>query len=441
MKPTKFVNAVIAAFLVVSLGFLASTVFALATSENLSGTELVDQDALPSIRYLEATRTHAHNLERANTNSDRHEVAVHRSRLEAAFRDYESTPAFVDERPLVVEARRTLHELDEAIHESHGVPEVVARLDAQLATLADLNLSASSALIRHTSRERAAAVKKAVVADALALAVAIAAAAAVVAAFRRHRRLEVVHERVLSERADELATFSDRVAHDLVSPLAATSLSIQTALRKTDDTEGRRLALERALRATRRVQALVRGLLAFARAGARPTPGSRASLRLVVDGAVEEQLAQPTTAGIQIGIDDVPDLDVACSAGVLASVVSNLIGNAVKYTMEAPTRRITVRSRKTDGSLRCEIEDTGPGIPEELLDSVFLPYVRANERHTGLGLGLATVKKLVEAHGGRVGVRSHVGHGSTFWFELPLAPPPTADVSVSDTTTTIPAEA
>jgi signal transduction histidine kinase len=106
-------------------------------------------------------------------------------------------------------------------------------------------------------------------------------------------------------------------------------------------------------------------------------------------------------------------------------VVSNLAHNALKYIGDAETRRITLRSRscfrENRDLVRVEVEDSGPGIPEELAGQLFRPFVRGTHGAEGLGLGLATVKRLCESHGGRVGIRSAVGRGSTFWVELPRA--------------------
>jgi signal transduction histidine kinase len=86
-------------------------------------------------------------------------------------------------------------------------------------------------------------------------------------------------------------------------------------------------------------------------------------------------------------------------------------------------RRVTVRARREDRGLRLEVEDTGSGIPPELQASVFEPFVRGQHQSVnGTGLGLATVKRLVESHRGAVGMQSAYGRGSLFWVELPLDP-------------------
>jgi two-component system sensor histidine kinase HydH len=80
------------------------------------------------------------------------------------------------------------------------------------------------------------------------------------------------------------------------------------------------------------------------------------------------------------------------------------------------------RSRRCNGACtsRIEVEDTGPGILSEIEATLFEPFVRGpHENVNGTGLGLATVKRLVESHRGRVGVQSQLGVGTLFWAELP----------------------
>ena len=112
---------------------------------------------------------------------------------------------------------------------------------------------------------------------------------------------------------------------------------------------------------------------------------------------------------------------MACSAGVLASVLSNLLQNAIKHIGDSQGERtISVAIGERDHTLHFEVKDTGPGVPPHIGERVFERYVR-DDRSSGLGLGLATVKHLVEGAGGRLGFESAAGKGSCFWFELPRA--------------------
>ncbi len=106
----------------------------------------------------------------------------------------------------------------------------------------------------------------------------------------------------------------------------------------------------------------------------------------------------------------------------LRQVALNLLINASKFTQEGG--KITLRARKQNGSLVVEVEDNGPGIPKEDQARLFLPYHRRlgdREHLSGLGLGLALCKNIVELHDGEIWVNSEVGKGSTFGFSIPLA--------------------
>jgi PAS domain S-box-containing protein len=112
---------------------------------------------------------------------------------------------------------------------------------------------------------------------------------------------------------------------------------------------------------------------------------------------------------------------VQADKGRVRQVLLNLLNNALKFTPEEG--RITLKATKKGAQLMVEIHDTGPGISEEEQQEVFEPYYRAgkNGAHlSGLGLGLALCKILVELHGGRISVKSDLGKGSTFSFTLPI---------------------
>jgi signal transduction histidine kinase len=138
-----------------------------------------------------------------------------------------------------------------------------------------------------------------------------------------------------------------------------------------------------------------------------------------VDGLLAAEAQSPPTVCVQIP----EDVEVAMDRPVLGTVLSNLVSNAFKYTREAPVRQITLRAVAAPHDVRVEVEDTGPGIPPGLQEAIFEPYRRGpGVEQPGLGLGLATVKRLVLAHGGKLGVHAGPSGGAVFWIDLPRAP-------------------
>jgi signal transduction histidine kinase len=107
--------------------------------------------------------------------------------------------------------------------------------------------------------------------------------------------------------------------------------------------------------------------------------------------------------------------------GQIKRVFINLLGNAIKFT---PVQgKITITARALERTVQIDITDTGCGIPDEAKEKIFEEFYRVdnqiNEQVKGTGLGLALVKHIVEAHGGKIWVTSKFGHGSTFSFTLP----------------------
>jgi signal transduction histidine kinase len=103
-------------------------------------------------------------------------------------------------------------------------------------------------------------------------------------------------------------------------------------------------------------------------------------------------------------------------------VLSNLIGNAVKFVGEGG--RVRVRAWREDDRIRVAVSDNGPGIAEEDLPRIFGRYERGTTQGPlGVGLGLYIARGIVEAHGGRIWVESQLGTGTTFFFTIPLATP------------------
>jgi signal transduction histidine kinase len=106
----------------------------------------------------------------------------------------------------------------------------------------------------------------------------------------------------------------------------------------------------------------------------------------------------------------------------ILQVLSNLIGNSLKFTPNGGT--IELSARKQETQVEISVTDNGPGIPEDAKEQIFERFsqLKRNDRR-GLGLGLFISKWIVEAHGGHIWVTSEVGKGSTFSFTLPLTVP------------------
>jgi signal transduction histidine kinase len=228
-----------------------------------------------------------------------------------------------------------------------------------------------------------------------------------------------------SERSAELEQFAGRVAHDIRSPLGSVSLTLELMDRNKDVDSKTRELLARVARTLDRVKLLIDELLVFATAGGHLVPGEggerKASVREVLDGVVEDTMLEAEKRGVQL-VYEPPDpaLFVACGPGVLISITTNLVSNAMKFTNDTPVRRVTISAREVPkGGVRLEVSDTGPGLAPEHREKVFQLHVRATSKEQGFGLGLATVKRLVDVHGGRVGVETSPEGGCRFWVRLP----------------------
>ena len=133
-----------------------------------------------------------------------------------------------------------------------------------------------------------------------------------------------------------------------------------------------------------------------------------------------EPLAMAKSVSIKMEVpSDLPDVKVDQER--ILQVLRNLIGNAVKFT--PPGGRITISAQAVGKGMRVSVADTGPGIPKEDLDAIFDKFQQAAmlsySKIKGTGMGLAIVKHIISAHGGKVWVESKIGQGSTFIFSLP----------------------
>lgn len=256
------------------------------------------------------------------------------------------------------------------------------------------------------------------------------------AALLASERAETDH-RLLLERttADQLLSSRDdlisTVSHDLRSYLGAIALNAEM-LRRLAETNRDFVEAARYSQNVQNVVAemarLVGDLLDAASIGAgkiaivaAPQDAGRL-VRDAVDVFRPAALAASVSLIAEVADDD---LEATFDAGRLLQVLSNVVGNALKFT--ARGGRVVVSVRREAGAIRFAVADTGEGIPADKLDTIFERFSqggRADRR--GLGLGLFIAKRIVDAHGGKMWVESTVGKGSTFFFTLPCAPEVTA---------------
>lgn len=233
----------------------------------------------------------------------------------------------------------------------------------------------------------------------------------------RRLRAESIEQRA---QVSDLEQFAVRVAHDIVGPLQPVWFGIDALSRRLPDDLRAQEISRKVYRSLERIGLIVDGMLGFARSGARPSSDDHVPLSKVMRGLSDSLVATAANAGVSLYLDAVPDVQVACGEAAMIVVLENLIRNAIKYIGDGPRKEITTSGSATETTVRLVVSDSGPGLPEGFAQHAFQPYVRApGVTQMGLGLGLATVKRIVEAHGGRVGVLSQRGRGASFWVDLP----------------------
>ncbi len=433
------------AFVAVAASFAAANAFAQYVIGRVdSASDEIAYNSAPSIEHLAALRSAVRQsqllVERqahapGSSGADVEQALVQVNREARAYLDL---PTFPGERAHWRRLEEGLDRFDRAVHRataqqeggaverSRGnVAEVDAAADQLLLAISraiEFNAQNGAALALQIKAVRSHAAWVGAGLNVVCVAFTILAGLLVRRQVRRYGALVDEHAALQELRASELETFAGRAAHDILNPVAATQMALQLALQRTSRETGGGELVERALRNVQRIRTIVDGLLQFARSGARPPADARAELQPVIEDVVAGARPAAERAGIALEVEPLPPAWVACSPGVLASLVSNLVHNAVKYAGERAGARVRVRAHVLDGRLRVEVEDNGPGIPADALSRIFLPWVRgATSGQEGLGLGLATVRRLAESHGGRADVRSVLGEGSVFWFELPPA--------------------
>jgi signal transduction histidine kinase/DNA-binding NarL/FixJ family response regulator len=234
--------------------------------------------------------------------------------------------------------------------------------------------------------------------------------------------------------------FLANMSHELRTPLNGIMGYAQILQRNPALTGGQRDGLNTIYNSGRHLLTLINDVLDMAKIEARRVELQPAEFNLPIflDGIVSLMQMAARQKQVKFIYQGDPDLPPAIQADEkrLRQVLLNLLGNAVKFT-EGGEVAFRVRPVATGGgriTLHFEVADTGVGIPADKLEAIFQPFEQAGgaaQRAAGTGLGLAISQQLVELMSSRIGVKSELGQGSTFWFEVTFPVVDWAAVAIS----------
>lgn len=245
----------------------------------------------------------------------------------------------------------------------------------------------------------------------------------------QRRVLAVQIERLEASNRD-LEAFAGRVAHDMRNVLGPMQLGTEAIVATTTEPRLREIAA-RLQRSCARGRALVDGLLAFSRATdpsqredepAQPDTAARAHVGTELDDVLDQLDATIADAEVRVTTRVAADVEVALARPLLHAVLLNVVDNAVKFMRGRAERHLTIAADASASTVKLTVSDTGPGIPANERRRVFDALYRGATRlQEGTGLGLATVKRIVECHGGHIEIAASGPHGTTFVVTLPRA--------------------
>lgn len=246
---------------------------------------------------------------------------------------------------------------------------------------------------------------------------------------RRFRAWRIRQDR---ERTAVLSTFTAMLSHELGNRLGAAETAVRLLMESNLDIDEER---------RQRIQGLILKSLGGAMDAVRDVraitdpdseldsdTGRCIPLGLMVKEAVRQATLRGSRRGIEVYLTSEPP-DVLADAGRVPLLLSNLLGNAIKFhDMTGDPPKVSVAVEPHGAFWRISVQDNGPGIPFELHEQIFEPNVRGDHAAEGTGLGLAIAREAAEQMGGSLSLESAPGEGSTFFFTIPRDPGDSADM-------------
>jgi signal transduction histidine kinase len=222
----------------------------------------------------------------------------------------------------------------------------------------------------------------------------------------------------------EYQSFAYSVSHDLQAPVRAVAgfsgLLIDN-LEGQLDKENLDLLL-RIRAASRRMENMISALLTLSRVSRNPLRLEEVNIKNLAEDVLEELEKTQPEHRVQTSIQ--ADFSIRADPDLIRLLIQNLLSNAWKYTTLVPDPHIRLTASRQEGENMICIEDNGIGFPMDRADKLFEPFQRLvdEESYPGLGIGLATARKIVQRHGGKIWAESEPGKGARFYFTLPEDP-------------------
>ncbi len=243
------------------------------------------------------------------------------------------------------------------------------------------------------------------------------------AALHEQKLLTVELQTALNELTStnkSLEAFSSSVSHDLRAPLRHIEAFAQMVADEYADKldERGRDYIRRIRAATQRMKDLIAALLDLSRYTRVDLNRARIDLSAMVKTAVAERAQDWPDRKVKLAIAD--GVTVEGDPAMLEAVIDNLIGNAWKFTQKRPDAKIEFGVTGLDGKTVYYVRDNGAGFDKKYSDRLFSPFQRLHSDHEfpGLGIGLATVQRIIYRHGGRIWAEGETDRGATFYFTI-----------------------
>lgn len=216
----------------------------------------------------------------------------------------------------------------------------------------------------------------------------------------------------------ELDAFVHAASHDMRTPLAVLGTLVQVLHRRHGEALGDDgvQVVERMEETVGRVQGMLEDLLELSRARNRPLEKEAVDVSALARDVAADVDEQVPDRSARWDIED--GLTARADAGLLRVLFQNLLGNALKYAGRGRTAHVAVRQEQGEQGSFFVVADDGPGFEPDAGDRIFEAFFRLDEEGPGTGIGLSTVRRIVERHGGRVWAESRPGEGARFCFTL-----------------------